>query len=141
MTTDPILKRLRWLMILVIFIDGVVTIVARDRGFWRELDTSGGAGKILYPVLQHGYLGVAAFSLAYAGVAFALVSLLPRRLAVVVLFSYVLAHYASASTWFSCAFHYGVKASIIYGVLIALAISSLGFPSTHLATSPHEKSA
>ena len=60
---------------------------------------------------------------------FLLVSIIPRRLALVAIFAFILGHYFGASTWLSYGWHFGITGPIIYGVVLGFVIVMLAFPA------------
>jgi len=59
-------------------------------------------------------------------VVFYLVSVLPRRLASIALFSVIFGHYFGASSWLMFNFHLGIFAPIVYGILLSICLVALG---------------
>ena len=85
------------------------------------------------------------WSLLYVAGAFFAVSILPRRFALVTLFSFILGHYFGASSW--CVYYWGCgsKGAIIYGIILAavLVLSGVGEHAAKLtrASNPNVRSA
>jgi hypothetical protein len=127
LTTDPTIRRLRWLMVLVILADGTATALGQGRGFWSGSRSVDEANDFVAPILRHGPSSFAVFVSIYVIAAFLLVSSLPRRLAIAALFAYVFGHYAGASSWLVYEYNFGVKSAVAYAVLLAIAVSLLAF--------------
>ena len=116
--------------------DSGITLFSQPSSYWHHPITLL-AGHGFTTVLEHNGLvryvlgqGVSVYVLAslfYILVVFWLISILPRRLALVGVFSFILAHYHGASTWLSYYWHFGTNASIIYGIILGLVFVHLLF--------------
>jgi hypothetical protein len=65
--------------------------------------------------------------LVYISVVFFLVSILPRRLALVSIFAFIFGHYYGASGWLEYYWHFGINAPIIYGIILGVVFVQLAF--------------
>ena len=124
--TNPRMKRLRWVAMLLIAVDAFVTIMGQPAGFWSNPGIAREANPLFAWFLLRGLPPFILILLCYAGVVFYLVSVLPRRLASIALFSVIFGHYFGASSWLMFNFHLGIFAPIVYGILLSICLVALG---------------
>jgi hypothetical protein len=127
---DPTVDSLRWAMFAVMVAGIVLTLAGQPTAFWGHpgLAIRGDGLGIHDPTnhsfeffLGYGWLAYLACSATYVAVAFLLVSVLPRRAALVLLFTVTLGHVYTGTNWLAIRWHGGMLASFIYGL-------GLGFP-------------
>lgn len=128
MTRDPVLRSLRWVMAAVIAVDTTVTIIGQPGGFWKGTGEANEGNDLIRIFVEMGPLKFLVSSFLYIMAAFLLVSYLPRRLALAILFAYMLGHYFGASTWLVYSFRFGMTGAVTYAAILAMLISWLGFP-------------
>ena len=80
MKTDPGIKKLRWIMLLVMLFDLVITLFGQPRVYWTKPLTANEGDPLVRYFIQRGLMPILLISLVYAAVVFTLVSVLPRRL-------------------------------------------------------------
>ncbi len=136
--TDPITKRLRWVMIGSILFSVVNTLVGQPANFWHHPETAiRGDGLSIYNPTNHtfyfclgfGWSAYLATSLIYLSGAFLFVSLLPRRAALVAIFSFIFGHFFGATNWLATRWHLGTNASSIYALVLVPVIVFSAFPT------------
>lgn len=66
------------------------------------------------------------WSLLYNAGALMVVSVLPRKLALIAIFSLIPGHYFGACTWLVFVWGLGMKAAIIYGIVLAVLLVRCG---------------
>ena len=137
-TTDQIVKRLRWVMIGAILFSMVNTLFGQPVNFWHHPETAlRGDGLSIYNETNHTFdfflgLGWHAYlitSLIYLAGAFLLVSILPKRVALVTIFSFIFGHFFGATNWLAIRWHLGIVASSIYGLMLVPIIIFSAFPT------------
>ncbi len=142
-TTDQIVKRLRWVMIGAILFSMVNTLLGQPVNFWHDPETAlRGDGLSIYNETNHTFdfylgLGWQAYlitSLIYLSGAFLLVSILPKRVALITIFSFIFGHFFGATNWLATRWHLGIIASSIYGLVLVPIIIFSAFPTLSSGT-------
>lgn len=126
LTTDGLVRRLRWVMVCVILSDTVHTLLGQPKSYWQHPATASEQNQFIRLFVIQGCWPFVLWSLLYVAGAFIAVSILPRRFALVTLFSFILGHYFGASTWWVYHWGYGSKAAIIYGIILAAVLVLCG---------------
>ena len=138
-TTDQIVKRLRWVMIAAIVFSMGNTLAGQPESFWHHPETAiRGDGLSIYNTTNHTFdfylgLGWQAYlitSLIYVLGAFLFVSLLPRRAALIAIFSFLFGHFFGATNWLATRWHLGTNSSSFYGLVLFPLIVFSAFPAT-----------
>ena len=130
MKPDKVIKRLRWVMVCVIFFDFANTLLGQPGTYWQHPETVNEHNPLFHALLAHSWLLFVLFNLFYLAGAFLVVSFARRRLALVVLFSLIFCHFYGGSTWLDRHWGFGSAGLIVYGVLLATTLVLLGFPKT-----------
>ena len=128
LTNDKVVRRLRWLMIAVMFFDLVNTLAMQPNVYWEHPERALEANHFFRIFLSRGLAVYLPAAIVYAGGAFWLVSVLPRRLALTVTCSFILGHYYGACTWLDFHRRFGISGPIIYGIVLASILVFLAFP-------------
>ncbi len=127
---DPTVEKLRWVMLAAILADMGFTLSGQPAAFWGHPGSAirGDGLGINDPTnhffdffLGYGWPDYLACGAVYAAAAFLLVSVLPRRAALVLLFTVILGHVYGGINWLAIRWHAGMLGSSIYGL-------GLGFP-------------
>lgn len=116
----------RWVVIPVIAIDTLMTLLGQPASYWHTPATGQEGNPFFAWFLVRGLPFFLVTSAGYIAGAFALASLLPRRLALIALLGFILGHYLGASTWMLWHFQWGMSVPILYGIAIATALTTLG---------------
>lgn len=130
---DPAVDRLRWVMLCVMLAGIALTLAGQHPEFWGHPDSAmRGDGLGIHDptnrsfefLLGYGWAAYLACSAAYVAATFLLVSVLPRRIALVLLFTVMLGHVYGGTNWLAVRWHGGMLASPAYtlGVGIPLAV-------------------
>lgn len=135
-TTDKSIRRLRWLMLVVMFFDLINTILGQPPAYWRNPRTAEENNYLFYLVLSRGLLIYLAAALVYSATICCLVSILPKRLALAIILSFIFGHYNGACSWLQWHWETGMLGPIIYGIILSLAIVLLAFPSSPKECTP-----
>ena len=115
-------------MVGAMLFDKLNTVVGQPSTYWQQPETVNEGNPFFRYFLAHGLPVYVLFSLVYVSLIFVLVSLVPRRLALMVIFAFIFSHYYGASTWLYRHWHFGVSGPIIYGLVLAGCIVFLAFP-------------
>src|ERR1700722_20158636 len=99
LTTDKIVKRLRWVMVGAIVFDDINTLLGQPSNYWQHPEIADEGNHLTHYFISRGYMCFYLYELVYIAVAFLLASILPRQLALIVAFSFILRQYFRASTW------------------------------------------
>jgi hypothetical protein len=127
-TTDKSIRQLRWLMIVVMYFDLVNTIIGQPLAFWRDPREAEEDNHLFYLFLSRGLLIYFIAAFVYSFTAFCLVSIFPKRLALMVILSFIFGHYFGACSWIYFRWSVGIGGCIIYGIILSIAFVLLAFP-------------
>jgi hypothetical protein len=127
-TSDKVVRRLRWLMIAVMFFDMVNTLAMQPKTYWQHPDGALEANHFFRIFLTRGLAVYVPAAIVYALGAFLLVSVLPRRLALCVICAFIFGHYYGACTWLDFHWRFGISGPIIYGIVLGVIFVLLAFP-------------
>jgi len=135
---DQTIKRLRWLMISAMLLDGTNTLIGQPGSYWHHPETVHEGNQFFRWFLMQGWWGYVLVDAVYCWGMFLLVSILPKTGALTCIFAIILTHYAGASNWFFYEWRMGMQAPVIYGVVLSGAIVLLAYsrcPKTNHAAS------
>jgi hypothetical protein len=131
-TSDPVVRRLRWIMIGAMLFSMLNTLVGQPKGFWlNPANAVRGDGRHLHShinhtfefFLGHGWLPYVASCLIYFALAFLLVSVLPKRAALIAAFSFIFGHYYGACNWLAVRWHLGFTGVTYYSFILSAAVA------------------
>ena len=125
--SDQIIKRLRWLMIAAMVLDGTNTLIGQPGSYLHHPETVHEGNQFFRWFLMQGWWGYVLVEAVYCSGMFLLVSILPKTGALTCIFAVILAHYAGASNWFFYEWRMGMQSPVIYGVVLSVAIVLLAF--------------
>jgi len=128
LTTDKAVKRLRWVMVGAMLFDKLNTLLGQPSSYWQQPATANEGDAFFHFFLSRGLPVYLLFSLLYIVAIFLLLSVVPRRLGLVVIFAFILGHFLGASTWLAYGWHLGVLGPIIYGIILSVLIVLSAFP-------------
>jgi hypothetical protein len=136
---DPAVDRLLKITIAVVVAGVVLTLAGQPAAFWSRPDSAiRGDGLGIHDPTNHAFEfllghGWPAYLACKAGVLAAtilLVSLLPRRTAIILLLTVTFAHVYTGTNWLAIRWHAGMLASTVYGlgagVPLGLAVTRFG---------------
>jgi hypothetical protein len=136
-TDDRIAKRLRWVMLGVMLFSMTATLSGQSQEFWTHPDRAiRFDGLSIYNATNHkfefflsyGWEAYVFACFAYFAVAFVFVSVLPRRPALIAIFSFILSHFYGGSNWLAVRWHFGVLGLTLYGLVLAIFVTLAAFP-------------
>ena len=126
MSTTLEIARLRWIAVILIAVDVTLTLIGQPGGFWNSSGAFKEANPFFAWFLAKGPAPFLALIVCYTAAVIWLVSVLPRRLGLITLMSFVFGHYFGASSWLMYHFRLGVLAPILYGVFLSICLIALG---------------
>jgi hypothetical protein len=135
-TSDTVVKRLRWVMFGVILFDNINTLFGQPSSYWQHPETVQEGNHLTHFFISRGYMCFCLYELAYMAATFLLVSIVPRQLALVVIFAFIFGHYYGASTWLAHRWHLGTQGTVIYGIILAASVVRLAFPQPRKLNAP-----
>ena len=112
-------------MLFAMLFDFSITLFSQPSSYWHHPYTVREGNGFFRYFFAQGLPVYVLTMVIYISVVFFLVSVLPRRLAMVGIFSFILGHYFGASTWLAYYWHFGINAPIIYGILLGMIFSHL----------------
>jgi hypothetical protein len=127
LTTDQAVMRLRWVMVGAMLFDKINTILGQPASYWQHPASAEEEIGFFHFFLSQGLSVYLLFSLVYIVVLFALVSFLPRKCSLIVIFAFILCHFLGASTWLAYRWHLGIAGPIVYGIILSAFIVLAAF--------------
>jgi len=136
-TDDPIVKRLRWVMMGAMLFSVFNTLSGQPQSFWQHPETAiRGDGLSIFDktnhtfdfFLGHGWQAYLLASLVYLAGTFLIVSVLPRMAALIAIVSFIFACFYDGSNWLAVRWHLGVRGPIFYSVALAVIVVLSAFP-------------
>jgi len=115
-------------MVGVILGDLVLTYLGQPASYWSDPETVHEGNQWFHWVMSRGPLFAWAIDLLYLAGCFLLVSLLPKRGALILLLALVLGHFFGGASWLCFRFGGGAQGMILYGILVSTLLVLLGFP-------------
>ena len=132
-TKDKVVKRLCWVMVGANLFDKLCTLLGQPDSYWHHPEAVREGNVLPRFFLIHGWPVYLLYSLIYISAVFFILSIIPRRLALVGLFSEILAHYFAACTWLVYHWHFGVCASGIYSIILGVVFVQWAYPTPSTA--------
>ena len=126
-TAGQIVKRLRWVMLVPMFLDMINTLVGQPSSYWLNGETAHEANEVSRFFLIRGWYAYVSWDIIYFAAAFWFVSILPRRLALICIFIFTFVHFVGASNWFFYEWRMGIETPAIFGVILSILITLLAF--------------
>lgn len=126
LSTDVFVGRLRWVIMCVLLSDTIHTLLGQPDSYWQHPATAKENNRFICFVIIQGCWPFILWSLLYLAGVFVVVSILPRRFALVTLLCFIFAHYFGASSWLVYHWGYGTKGPVIYGIILAAVLVFCG---------------
>jgi len=133
-TTDRTVKRLRWVMVGFTLLDTFSTLLGQPSTYWQHPETANELSQSWRHSLNQGWPYFCLDSLIVLILVFLIVSIIPRRIALFVIFTYILNHFFGASWWLCYHWHFGVGGVLIYGIILSAILVLWVFPKPSKAT-------
>lgn len=127
-TADKSVKRLRWVMVSAMVFDKLNTLLGQPSAYWQHPTVTDEGNAFFGFFLSRGLPVYLIFSLVYVVAVFLLVSVVRRKISLMILFSFILCHFLGASTWLAYRWHLGVAGPIVYGIILSVLIVWSAFP-------------
>jgi hypothetical protein len=130
---------LRWVMLSSMLFSMLLTLAGQPQAFWSQPECAiRFDGLSIYNqtnhkfefFLGHGWAPYIAACLVYFAAAFVLVSLMPKRPALIAIFSFIFGHFYGGANWLAVHWHSGVQGEVVYGLILA-AMSTLALIPAH----------
>lgn len=129
---NAIVRRLRWIMLGVMLVSMIATLTGQPAGFWHNPERATRFdGLSIYDhtnrkfefFLGHGWAPYVTACTVYFVSAFAIVSLVPPRLAQIAIFAFIFGHFYGGSNWFAVRWQMGVRGPMVYAWTLAALLS------------------
>jgi hypothetical protein len=130
-TTDKIVKRLRWIMVGTIVFDDLNTLLGQPARYWQHPEVADEGNHLTHFFISRGWMCFCLYELVYIAAAFLFVSIVPRRLGLIVTFAFILGHYFGASTWLAHRWHFGTAGTVVYGIVLSAVLVLSAFPQSN----------
>ncbi len=127
-SSDTIVKRLRWVMVGVIFLDFANTLLGQPSSFWTRPETCQESDPFVHAILSRGWPAFCLLALVYTASVFRLVAVVSGKTGLIVGLALVLIHFLTASSWFFYRWRLGMEAPAVYGAVLSVIIVSMAFP-------------
>jgi hypothetical protein len=128
LTNDRIVRRLRWLVVGIIFADAALTLLGQPSTYWHNYQTALEGNPFFRQYLCRGYIPFGFVVLILATFAFSTISILPRRAALAVIFACLFAGFFCTESWLMLRWKLGGNGLSIHGLLLGVAVVLLAFP-------------
>jgi hypothetical protein len=125
--SEPIIKRLRWLMLATMVVDFTVTLTGQSASYWLHPEMARESNPLFHIFLARGWAAYMFFDVFYFAAALLLVSVASRLTASICLFAFTLGHFYSGSTWLFYRWRLGMQAPVLYGMVLSAVIVWLVF--------------
>jgi hypothetical protein len=98
-TTDRAAKRLRWVMVGATIFDKFNTLLGQPATYWQHPNTADEINQSWHYSLSHGLPFYLLDSFGIIVMLFLIVSLIPKKIALIVMLTAILNHFFGASFW------------------------------------------
>ena len=120
LTRDPAVRRLRWVVLLVMLVDFALTLIGQPPGYWRDpSNVNEGAALVRFFLARGPMSYLVAGTLGIVG-SLCLASILPRKISLPWLFYLLLNFGWGATTWMAFEFQYTLQ--LVNAFVIATAV-------------------
>jgi hypothetical protein len=114
--------KLLWLLLAVIAFDFVVTLVGQPSSYWGDAHTAREANPLFAWFMVRGIAWYLSLIVAYMASVGVLLTVLPRRGAIVTGLVFLLSHYFAACTWLTLRFDLGMTGPVIYATVLSITL-------------------
>ena len=128
-TADKTVKRLRWVMVGTILFDKLDTLLGQPGGYWQHPQAADEINRGWHYALSRSLPFYCLISLVTILILVLIVSVVPRRIALVAMLTAILNHFFGASFWLCYRFHFGTAGPLIYGIILSVILTLLVFPT------------
>jgi hypothetical protein len=124
---DPIVRRLRWVIVAVFVCDFVLTSLGQPSSYWHHPETVHEGNSMLRWFMLKGWVVYVLMDIFYCLGVFLLASFLPRFFALMVIFGFTFGYFDGASNWLYYERRLGMEAPVIYGMILSAIIAFAAF--------------
>jgi hypothetical protein len=137
-TNDETVKRLRLVMFGIIIFDMVNTLAGQPDSFWHNAQTAirsdglsinNPTNYMFMLFLGSGWLAYTFAVMACLIVALLLVSVLPKKAALITILAFIFGYYFDAGNWLAVRWHLGLQGPFFLGIALALSVGYAAFPA------------
>jgi hypothetical protein len=129
-TTDKSVKRLRWVMVGATLFDSINTLLGQPATYWQHPNTADEINQGWHYSLSHGLPFYLVDSFVIITLLFLIVSLIPKKVALIVMFTAILNHFFGASFWLCYHWNFGVGGPLIYSIILSMVLVLWVFPTS-----------
>ena len=134
-----LIRRLRWVMMGVILFDIVITLLGQPASYWTDPSMVREENQWFHFIMSQGHWVSILTDVLYLTGSFLLVTYLPWRIALTLLFALMLGHFMGGASWL-CFYHrLGVQALVIYAAVLGGVIVLAGFGAAKAPAPPAGK--
>ena len=139
---NVIVKRLRWVMLGVMFFSVINTLAGQPSNFWLQPEHAiRFDGHSIYSttnpqfefLLGHGWEPYVLACALYLSATFFFVSILPNRVALISTFSVIFGHYYGGANWLVVRWRLGMAGAIMYALVLAVCVTMVAVPEPERA--------
>lgn len=141
LTSDQTVKRLRWVMVGANLFDSFITLLGQPGTYWQHPETAIELNRAWFHILTRGWPAYCLNSLFVVVLMFLIVSIIPRRIALFVIFCNIFNHFFGASSWLCYHWHFGVGGILIYSIILGAILVPSAFTTSSKVSDellPHE---
>jgi hypothetical protein len=139
-TGDQMIRRLRWLIVVVFLFDFMLTSLGQPSAYWHHPEMVHEGNSMLRWFMLRGWVAYVLMDLFYCLGVFLLASFLPKFFAIMVIFGFTFGYFDGASNWLYYEWRLGMEAPVIYGTVLSSIIVFLSFRRSKEPNSMAEKS-
>ena len=104
-TADTGVRRLRWVVILIILVDGAFTLFGQPSSFWHDSSTVSEIDPVARFFIVRGVAAYIFWVLLRVVLYFVIASIVPRKVGMAILFFGLLEHFWGITSWILYYFH------------------------------------
>ncbi len=122
-TADTGVRRLRWVVFLIILADGAFTLFGQPSSFWHDASTVSEIDPVARFFIVRGVAGYISWVLLRAVLYFVIASIVPRKVGMAILFFGLLEHFWGITSWILYRFHWSTWWQNAFESVIAVVVT------------------
>jgi hypothetical protein len=122
-TADTGVRRLRWVVILIILVDGAFTLFGQTSSYWHDASTVSEIDPVARFFLVRGVAAYISWVLLRAVLYFVIASIVPRKVGMAILFFGLLEHFWGITSWILYHFHWSTWWQNAFESVIAVVVT------------------
>ena len=132
-TTDKIVRRLRWVTLMVMLADAVITLIGQPPTFWHDPKVANEGEPIVRFFLVRGFFTYAFVGSLYVIGSLVLASITPRNIGMTILFFLLLEHFWGVTSWlvYSMGANIRLQDAFELGIAALIALAVCQAPDRH----------